>query len=444
MANPYQYQQPATEPRRFAGRTEALAFIQTHLAGGAQANALVILGPPQIGKTSLLRMLPYHLDPHYIPIRLALRAGTVAGEAAWLNALAATIPEALTELKIQSARLPELPGEIPELREALRGEYLAAGLHDLRRDRHLLLLVDNAERLLTAVQQRTLPRDTFAFLAELLAAHDHFDLILSFDARHEPALLSLGPPIDPALIYRLGALTHGEMDALLQIPAEEGGLDFQPAALEALYELTAGHPYLAQLMGWLLAERQSEQETQGAPVTPEDVQAVTAAALVMAGDTLGAVWQHGSRHDQLVLTALSALSPDEPPEPVPHEDIGAWLIAADRELDPRTVNATWRRLEYDGVLTLHGDGRLMIQGGLQRRWLREHITLPEGGGQRTRWQRLGMILAATLVVLALLMALLSSLANGGPGASDSAATITLNLDLQATGEAYDATQTAAP
>ena len=300
MANPYQYQQPATEPRRFAGRTEALAFIQTHLVGGQQASALVILGRPQIGKSSLLRQLPHHLDPYYVPIRLALRAGTVAGEAAWLNALAGTIQEALTELDIQSARLPELPGQIPDLRDALRGEYMAEGLRSLRRDRHLLLLVDNAERLLTAVQQRTLPHDTFNFLAELLAAHDHLDLILAFDARYEPDLLSLGPPIDPALIYRLGTLIRTEMDALLQIPLEEGGMDFQPISLDALYELTAGHPYLAQLMGWLLAERQSEQGTQGAPIVAEDVQAVTAAALVMAGDTLGAAWQHGTRHEQLI------------------------------------------------------------------------------------------------------------------------------------------------
>ena len=87
----------------------------------------------------------------------------------------------------------------------------------------------------------------------------------------------------------------------------------------------------------------------------------------------------------------------------------------------------------------------MIQGGLQRRWLREHIALPEGGSQRTRWQRLGMALAAALIVLALLMAVLSSLANGGaPGTSGSDATITLNLDLQSTGDAYEATQAAAP
>jgi hypothetical protein len=61
--------------------------------------------------------------------------------------------------------------------------------------------------------------------------------------------------------------------------------------------------------------------------------------------------------------------------------VGAWLIAADRELDSRTVNATWRRLEYENVLRLQADGRLLINGGLQRRWLREHITLPKGPGR---------------------------------------------------------------
>lgn len=448
MSNPYQYESPTTETGRFAGRAEAFAFIQSHLVGGPQTRALSILGPPKIGKSSLLRHLPRHLDSRYCPIRLSLRVSSVAGESAWLHTLAGAVPDVLADLDIQSARLPELPGQPADLRDALLGEYMAEGLRSMRRDRHLLLLVDNADRLLTAVQQHSLPRDSFAFLGEMLAAHSHLDMIMAFDSRHESDLLTVGAPFDPALMYRLGPFPREEMESLLCLPPEEGGLVFEPFTLDRIHDLSNGHPYLVQLLGWLIYERMSEQKRLDAPVTLEDVEAVTPAALVMAGDTLGAVWQHGSPHDRLVLAALSALAPEEPPQPVPHEDVGAWLIAADRELDPRTVNATWRRLEYENVLRLQADGRLLINGGLQRRWLREHITLPKGPGQGRgmRWRQIVIVLLAVLIGLALLVGLLATRPEAVPGtvAPDVEPTITLGSELQATGEAYDATQAAAP
>lgn len=442
-ANPYQFNSPISSSEGFAGRREAFNFVQANLMGDQQA-ALVILGASHSGKSSFLRVLPEHLDDHYVPIRLSLRAGTVAGEKAWLTALARTIPQALAVVDIQSARLPELPAHPADLREALEGEYMAVGLRSLRRDRHLLILVDNAERLLTAVQERALPRDSFKFLAGLLASHDHLDIVLAVDSRYEPDLMAVGAPFDAKLVHRLGGLLPNEAADLLTGPLPDG-VTVTDAALADIYELTAGQPYLVQLMGGSLFN-QIEGKPAPFEITVDDVAAVIDTVLGMGGEELGSVWRHASSQEQLVLTALSALSPDEPPTPVPHDDIGAWLIAADRMLDPRTVNATWRRLEYEGVLTLAADGNLLINGGLQRRWLRNHITLPEGGGRSFPWRRAAIIAVAVLLVLAMLLALISLLPGpeAGSGTGDGEATITLDLGLQGTDEAYEATQTAAP
>ena len=439
--NPFQYNMPIGEAGQFTGRQDVFAFVQANLVGGHQDHALVLLGAHQMGKSSVLRQLPQTLDARYVPIRLSLRASTVSNEKAWLTALAQTLPDALATLNIQSARFPELPGHPADLREMLEGDVFADGLRAMRRDRHLLVLVDNAERLLTAVQNHALPRDTFTFLAELLQKHAHLDLVLAFDSRYEPDLLNVGAPFDPALFYRLGPLTQGEMAALLAASLPQGVV-IEQAGLVAIYDLTAGHPYLVQLMGWLLYERSAERSHSG-PLTEADVQAVTENALAMGSEVLGATWSHGSQQEQLVLTALTALSPDEPPVPVPFDDVGAWLIAADRPLDPRTVNATWRRLEYEGVLALSADGRLTVNGGLQRRWLRRHVTL-SSDGRATSWRRIVVLSVAVVLVLALLLALISGLPSGTPDANDSGveATITLNLDLQSTADSYDATQTA--
>lgn len=440
--NPYQYNAPLSATGYFAGRQEAFAFIQRNLVGGQQQSALVILGKSQIGKSSFLRRLPDHIDSHYCPIRLSLRAGTVAGEQAWLSALGETVQEALQVLNIRSARLPDLPVPADELREALLGEYMQEGLRSLRLDRHLLLLIDNADRLLTAVQQRSLPRDTFDFLAKLLETHPRLDIVMAFDSRFETDILSKGRPFATELTFRLSELTPDEVNALLTEPLE-GKIAYEPEALDAVFELTNGHPYLTQLVGWLLYERLDELG-RGGPISVLDVNAVAEAALAIAGDALSAVWEHGSASEKLVLTALSVLSPEDQAEPVPHDDIGAWLIAADHEMDPRTVNATWRRLEYEGVLSLTSEGKLVINGGLQRRWLRDHVTLPTSSAHGVSRRRVGVFIAAALVVLALLLGILNNLP--GPSTTEengSEATITLDLDLMATSEAYDATQTAA-
>jgi hypothetical protein len=441
--NPYQYNSPISYTGRFAGREGAFSFVQTNLVGGHQAHALVLLGPPQIGKSSVLRRLPMVIDSRYVPVRLSLRAGTVNGEKAWLTALAETVPQALADLDIQSARLPELPAQAADLREALQGEYMREGLRYLRRDRHLLILIDNADRLLTAVRSHELPRDSFKFLAEVLAAHTHLDIVMAFDSRYEEDLVSIGPPFDQTYFYRLGPLTPEEVQQMLTTPLGEL-VTYEPGALDAVYDLTAGQPYLAQLMGWLLFERSDAREHQ-TPITAADVEAVIEPALGMGADALGAVWHNGTPQEQLVLTALTALSPQEPPTPIPHDDISAWLVAADRELDPRTVNATWRRLDYEGVLRLTADGNLVINGGLQRRWLRSHVTLPDTGGSGVPWRRVILLAAAVVIVLGLVLAILTSLPGGGNQGSTgngSEATITLNLDLQATDEAYNATETA--
>lgn len=439
--NPFQYNMPIGESGSFSGRQDVFGFVQTNLVGKHQDHALVLLGSHQMGKSSVLRQLPQALDARYIPVRLSLRASTVAGEKAWLTALAGTLPEALEMLNIQSARLPDLPGHPADLRETLEGDYFSDGLHAMRRDRHLLVLVDNAERLITAVQNRALPRDTFAFLAGLLQKHSNFDLLLAFDSRYEPDLLSAGPPFNPSLFFRLSRLPREDMTALLTAPLPDGVV-MAPETMDGIYELTAGHPYLTQLMGWLLFERSSERQHDG-PITTADVIAVTGNALAMGSEVLGAVWTHGTQQEQLVLTALTALATDEPPEPVPFDDVGAWLIAADRPLDPRTVNATWRRLEYEHVLQLSADGKLVINGGLQRRWLRSHVTLPSGG-LATSWRRIAVLVVAAVLILAVVLAILSALPGGEPAAPNNAAdaTITLNLDLQATADSYDATQTA--
>ncbi|MBN1965923.1 MAG: ATP-binding protein, partial [Anaerolineae bacterium] len=441
--NPYMYHNPISDPARFAGRTAALQFMQTHLVTGAPGQprgALALLGSPQIGKSSLLRVLRFHLDARYCPVRVSLRAGTVAGEAAWLTALAQTIPDALELLDIQSARLPSLPGRAAELRTALLGEYLTAGLHAMRQGRQLLVLVDNADRLLTAVERGALPGDSFELLGQLLDVHPNLHLLFALDARFEADLLAAGPPFEAALCYRLGPLPRDEHNRLLLDPVA-GTLAYTPEALDTLYDLTGGHPYLANVIAHQLFDW-SEARGHGEPVGVADVEAAVEPALNQAADVLGATWRDGSTQAQLVLTALTALCPDEPPAPVRHDDIAAWLLAVNRPLDPRSVNATWRQLEYEGVLALSGEGKLIIRGGLQRRWLRGHVDLPRAGAPAASWQRIGVLALVALVVVVLLLALLAILP--GPGAGEgagSAATITLDFDLQATTDAYNATQT---
>ena len=68
--NPYIPGQPVDKPELFFGRRDVLVSIREHLLKGRRV--FVVSSAPRMGKSSLLRQLPYHLTDEFVPVRLDL------------------------------------------------------------------------------------------------------------------------------------------------------------------------------------------------------------------------------------------------------------------------------------------------------------------------------------------------------------------------------------
>lgn len=107
---------------------------------------------------------------------------------------------------------------------------------------------------------------------------------------HLPAVLSASKSYSERLFRyaRIDRLDRPAADSALLVPALDEGADFTDAALEAMYELTAGYPYFVQAYGKAVWD--------AAPVTPITVDDVRVAAPEAEAEL--AVGFFGSRYER--------------------------------------------------------------------------------------------------------------------------------------------------
>lgn len=249
MINPYQSRSPVGDSALLFGRwhelREAAAFI-----GAAQSVALV--GPPRIGKSSLLLEL----------MRPPAWAGLGLGDA---NLFVYVDCEALGEAE-PGAIFGRLAGEIalalgarglppePALEQAaLRPARMAleAALRKLgQRGLRVVLALDGFERLaangrLDVSFFNALRSVATRYQVVFLSASARPLIELTFSGSAEEILSS--PFFNIFASIFLGCLEGPEARRLIREPAERAGSPFAPADVERLYALAGGHPFALQV-----------------------------------------------------------------------------------------------------------------------------------------------------------------------------------------------------
>ena len=168
---------------------------------------------------------------------------------------------------------------------------------------------------------------------------------------------------------RVGFLTPGATRQILANPGDEDFLlDYQPEALDRIYDLTHGQPYLVQLVGFLLVRRYNDLVFEsGRPQDPiftrEDVEAVIDNPNFFSHGRyyFTGVWnqaRQGARGQQEILTALA-------PE---REGLEIEALGERVEREPASLLAALDTLARHDVVE-EKDGRWQIAVELFRRWL---------------------------------------------------------------------------
>jgi hypothetical protein len=371
------------------------------LTDPSSAGVSIILGRRDIGKTSLLRYFPSYFDDTFVGVYLPLKNKSVSSESDWLNTLALSTMEALSQRDFSFYKLPKQNADDQDMRHWMQTEYLP-GMFEIIRGRRLVWLLDDTGSLIQWAKAGKLPPDHFAYLDGLVKTFQNLGIIMAMDSRYEMQISTMSPLVSVTDVYRLANLTDDETRALIQQPIQNMYRVSDEAA-SAVFSATAGQPRLVQRFGAALYEFHEVADTPRTILNLEDVKTVTTTVQKLSESDFQKTWDEMGRNERLVLTAMTRLMYADPLTPVTINGISEWLIESDYPLDLTTINAAIRGLEYDELIENTKSG-ITLRSSLIQVWLLQHAELQIAATSAiaTPPRRRVLIAAAVVLVLVIL------------------------------------------
>ncbi len=301
---PYVTGTPLKTDDVFVGRDDVFGFVQEMLVGAHQNNVVILHGQRRTGKTSVLYRLPHLLaDTHYA-VLIDMQGKPARGEAEFLYAIADDIVFTLEEKGI-NAELPPR-SEFEENPEFFFSSRFLRGLKPHLNGKNLLLMFDEFEELQRRVEDGRLHPEIFHFLRNLMQHDSQVDFV--FAGTHK--LEELGAEYWSALFniaaYRpITFLRPLEMRRLILEPIKQYNTEYDPLAVERIINVTAGHPYFAQL---LLHEMMVyHNEMKASYLTAVDVDQVIERIIGRGEAHFRYIWDESSEEERQVLQGMAEL-----------------------------------------------------------------------------------------------------------------------------------------
>ena len=296
VSNPYIVGDPVVGDR-FMGREDIIRQLEELWVMGQQLQSVVIYGHRRMGKTSILRNATN-----------CLGSGV---KVAYVNMLeVGNAPQGIVEVLMaicdgisQVVQIPP-PGNddlfnfpLPTFRRYLQQvveTYHGTSNHGMsnhiRSDasnstsmggtKGLIIALDEFEKIEELIDAGKIPADFMGFLRGLVQMNSQ--IAFAFAGLHtlEEMTADYFQPFFASVIpIRVGFMSRAATRQILANPDPDFPLDYTPQALDKIYHLTSGQPYLVQLIGFQLVRRYNnyvfEQGCSRNPnFTPEDVEAV--------------------------------------------------------------------------------------------------------------------------------------------------------------------------
>jgi tetratricopeptide (TPR) repeat protein len=281
--NPYIIGRPVSEAERFFDRENLFRFLSDSLAQRAQV--ILLHGQRRIGKSSVLAQIPNQLaEEPYQFVVLSLEGKSQKPLAKLLHDLARDIREDLN--------LPiELPTEaaLAEQPEDFADRFLVGVQQQIQRqgtpDRELVLLFDEFDTL-GNYHPDAAATHLFPYLSEAIARHKFLHIIPVIGRRLEdlPTLLGL---FRKAPTFEIGLLNQTHTNDLITQPTADV-MFYEPDGLNAIWDLTAGHPYFTQVLCFALFTQAREDDWW--QITAADVERAVDRAIELGEGGLAWFW----------------------------------------------------------------------------------------------------------------------------------------------------------
>ena len=265
VRNPYIVGDPV-EGNLFVGREDIIHHLEELWCHQELLQSVVLYGHRRMGKTSILRNV-IHLIPDikFIYVNLQCLGSISHGLGEVLMAITDEISAALGVEAPTDEQLLQLPERTFE-------RYLKKVLEVMEGER-LIIALDEFETIEELIEAGQISRTFMGFLRGLM--HMSPKIAFAFAGLHtldemnadyfEPffaSVISIHVSfLEPAATRQILAnpVDHHASDFNSDTVPEEFPLDYTPAALDYIHELTAGQPYLVQKVGFQLVRCYNEQ-----------------------------------------------------------------------------------------------------------------------------------------------------------------------------------------
>ena len=360
--NPYIAGDPVGNSLSFVGREDVLREVIKVLRSPSQ-NAITLFGQRRIGKTSMLQFLKARL-----PQEGAFRAVyfDLQDKAAWplprlLSELARRVADELGQIH------PNLPADQTEPFRVWMKEMLAT----LPAQSSVVLLFDEFD-VLADPQAGSSVQEFFPYLRNLLSldpAHLQFVFVLGrniTDLGSFALSVFKGTPSK-----RVSLLNQADTFQLIRLSEQNASLTWTAEALDKVWKLTHGHPYLTQALCSQVWEATYDEEPELLPTaTPQMVEAAASPALAASRNTLEWLWNGLGPAEKVVSAALAGAGPVIVDETRLEEILGESGV---RILIRELVNAPQQLEDWD--ILEKADGGHIFRVELLRRWIANYHPL---------------------------------------------------------------------
>ncbi|WRH67189.1 MAG: ATP-binding protein [Planktothrix sp. GU0601_MAG3] len=253
VINPYIIGNPVIG-KQFIGREDIIKQLEELWVSTSQLQSVVLFGHRRMGKTSILRNISTRLDEKVklAYINLLTVGNSIQGVGEVLMAIADSLSDTLQIPPPDDESLINLPYRTFE-------RYLKQ-IETQLGDTGLIIALDEFEQIEELIKSDRIPKDFMGVLRGMVQMSPKIAFALAGLHTLEEMTEDYFNPFFASIIpIRVSFLERATCRYLLANPGEDFPLDYKPDALDYIYDLTAGQPYLVQLIGFLLVRRYNDQ-----------------------------------------------------------------------------------------------------------------------------------------------------------------------------------------
>lgn len=296
IRNPYIIGTPIDEPDKFFGRENVFNFVRDNLEQNVQI--ILLYGQRRIGKSSVLQQIPANIgDDEFVFVHVDCQYQTQTSISEFMLSIATTILETL-ELENKQIILPSIEDLKTDIEVHFR--VFLTRIYPKINYKKLVLLLDEFDVLSEANSQ--IGNITFFKKINLLLQRDQRLFLIPVVGRNINELTDILLFLKGSPNQEISFLSDDNAKIMIEKPAE-GIIRYNQDAIQAILQLSAGHPYFTQLICYSLFHQARENNRWD--INQRDVESVVNSAISEGEAGFIWFWEGLPFEQQIIFSAVA-------------------------------------------------------------------------------------------------------------------------------------------